>query len=346
MSTLKDIARLTKLSVSSVSYALNGKGSLSEETVGIVLDAARQLNYRPNKMARRLKTGISNLIGVIVNLDDMVNYSNKILNTLNSLCSQNGYTLIVVHNDRLGKSMEFMSENKVDGILYLATNYIDGRVFEAFGARIPEIPMVFINTWREDFAGSCVLYDEGKALCDITTLLLDGGHSRIGCVTGESGWQATKLRLAGFVDAVERAGLGGNRENIRFGSYYAERQAEVETMVDELVAKGVTAIVCFNDVIAATVYKVARERAIRIPGDLSVTGFDNQIFSNFLVPKLATVNIPVEGLSEAAFGLLMSKMDGSSWTGRLGIECAIVNNPSLGLAPRETWPRKDRPGEP
>lgn len=338
MSTLKDIARLTKLSVSSVSYALNGKGSLSEETVSLVLDAARQLNYKPNKMAQRLKTGISKLIGVIVNLDDMVNYSNKILNTLNSLCSQNGYTLIVVHNDRLEKSMEFMSENKVDGILYLATNYIDGSVFEAYGAAIPGIPMVFINTWHEDFAASCVLYDERKALCDITGLLLGAGHSRIGCITGERGWQATKLRLAGFVEALEKAGLGSAGENILYGSYYPERQAEVELLVGVLLARNVTSIVCFNDIIAATVYKVARERAIRIPDDLSVTGFDNQIFSNFLVPKLATVDIPVEGLSDAAFRLLMSRMEGRFGREEIEIECAIVHNPSLGAVRPDARP--------
>ncbi len=332
MSTLKDIARLTHLSVSSVSYALNGKGSLSEETVGIVLDAARQLNYKPNTMARRLKTGISNLIGVIVNLDDMVNYSNKILNTLNSLCSQNRYTLIVVHNDKFEKSIEFMAENKVDGIIYLATNYIDGSVFETYGAVAPEIPMVFINTWHEEYADSCVLYDERKAVRDITSLLLGCGHAKIGCITGEQAWAATRLRLGGFIDAVEEAGLGANRENILFGSYYLDRQAEVETMAKELIAKDVTAIVCFNDIIASTVYKVAREGGLRIPEDLSVTGFDNQVFSNFLVPKLATVNIPVEGLSDAAFRLLMSKMKGNSGFKDYSIECSLVRNPSLGLA--------------
>lgn len=332
MSTLKDIARLTHLSVSSVSYALNGKGSLSEETVAIVLDAARQLNYKPNKMARRLKTGISNLIGVIVNLDDMVNYSNKILNTLNTLSSQNRYTLIVVHDDKLEKSIEFMAENKVDGIIYLATNYIDGSVFEACGAALPDIPMVFINTWDEKYSDSCVLYDERKAVRDIASLLAGKGHTKIGCITGEREWASTALRLGGFVDAMDEAGLGENRGNILFGTYYLDRQAEVEIMVKELIMKEVTAIVCFSDIIASTVYKVAREGGLRIPDDLSVTGFDNQVFSNFLVPRLATVNIPVEGLSNAAFSLLMSKMKGISGFKDNAIECPLVLNPSLGIA--------------
>lgn len=340
MSTMKDIARVTNLSVSSVSYALNGKGSLSEETVRIVQDAARRLNYKPNRMARRLKTGVSNLIGVIVNLDDLVNYSNKILNHLNALSTQNGYTLIVVHNGRFDEDINFLVENKVNGIIYLSTNYIDRDIFRLYELAAPEVPMVFINTWHEEYADSCVFYDEHKALHDITAMLLDKNHRRIGCITGERDWEATKLRLQGFLDALRERGADDsvvNRTdesagNVRFGSYYVSQQDRVETMARELISGGASAIVCFNDIIATTVYKVARELGLQIPADLSVTGFDNQILTNFLIPRLATVDIPVEGLSDAAFKLLLSKMKGTGEFRECSIGCTIVENESTGPA--------------
>lgn len=323
MSTLKDIAECTGLSISTVSYALNGKGSISESTVRLVTEAAIRLKYDPNSIARRLKTGVSNLIGVIVNLDNLVNYSNRILNNLNTLSSRHGYRLIVVHSGDFTQDVRFMKDNKVDGIVYLATNYINSDIFHSLKKLECTIPMVFINCFHREFSDSCVLYDEEKAIFDIATYLAGNKHRNIGCITGEKNWQATRLRLRGFKRAIEGQGLKNNLTNIRYGSYFLHYQSIVEDKVKELVDAGVTAIVCFNDVIASTAYKVATHKGIKIPDQLSITGFDDLLFASLISPTLTSVEIPVDGLARSAFSLLLSKIQKTPVDEQMRIPCEI-----------------------
>ena len=328
MSTLKDIAKYTGLSISTVSYALNGKGSISKKTVGLVTEAAQKLKYDPNGMARRLKTGVSNLIGLIVNLDNLVNYSNKILNTINTLSKRHGYRLIVVHSENFTQDISFMRENKVDGIIYLATNYIDSSIFKSFDDMECKIPIVFINCWYKKYSDSCVLYDEEKAIFDITSLLVKNGHRSIGCITGEKNWRATGLRLSGFKNALHSGDLDENLDNIFYGSYFISNQDLVAEQARELISRKVSAIVCFNDIIATTVYKIASLEKVDIPRDLSVTGFDNQLFTSLISPKLTSIEIPVEGLSKSAFSLLLSKINDEKTLVDTIIPCSIIERES------------------
>ncbi len=329
MSTLKDIAKYTGFSISTVSYALNGKGSISDKTAKIIIETAKKLKYNPNgTIARRLKTGISNLLGVIVNLDNLVNYSNKILNILNSLCSKNGYRLIVVHSEDFAQDISFMKENKVDGIFYLATNYIDSSIFLSFKKLDCQIPIVFINCWHKDYSSSCIRYDEEEAIFDVTSLLIKNKHQHIGCITGEKNWSATRLRLNGFKKACRINKLEHNIQNIFYGSYYISNQIYVEDHVRELLSRRISAIVCFNDIIAATVYKIANQMSIDIPHDLSVTGFDNQLFGSFIFPSLTSIDIPVQKLSESAFSCLLSKIHHDSSSMDSLIPCEIIERES------------------
>lgn len=328
MSTLKDIAKYTGLSISTVSYALNGKGSISKKTIELVAEAAKKLKYDPNRMARRLKTGVSNLIGVIVNLDNLVNYSNKILNTINTLSNKQGYRLIVVHSENFTKDIAFMCENKVDGIIYLATNYIDSSIFSEFDEIECKIPIVFINCWHKKYSDSCILYDEERAIFELTSSLAREGHSSIGCITGENQWRATILRLNGFKRALTAFNIDENLDRIFYGSYFIAKQDIVERQAKELISRKVTAIVCFNDIIASTLYKIASQEHLIIPRDLSVTGFDNQLFASMISPKLTSVEIPVDGLSSSAFSLLLSKMHSETLSINTVIPCSIIKRES------------------
>ncbi|MEG2105107.1 MAG: LacI family DNA-binding transcriptional regulator [Oscillospiraceae bacterium] len=305
--TIRDIALRTGLSVSTVSLVLNHKEHrISEETCKRVFQAAKELNYRPNQAAVSLITKRTNTLGLII--PDITNvFFAEIAKGAQVRSQELGYSLILCNtNDDPEKDVDYVNvllDRGVDGIL-LVTSVTSGKTS---GEKCLEIlkytdkPVVLVD--REIFPGTSnselpgVFSDNELGGYMATKHLLSLGHTKLGCITGPMGAQSSKHRLFGHIRALQEAGLSFDPALVKEGNYHTESGFRLS---GELLDIGVTGIFACNDMMAYGVCRKAAERGILIPTQLSVVGFDDLPFSEFVETPLTSIKQPAYEMGEAA----------------------------------------------
>ena len=213
--SIKDVAKLARVSPAAVSYALNNTGGVSQETVERVLEAAKKLNYRPNSIARSLKTNRTHSIGVIVE-DITVFNTPAVIDGINESAERHGYSIILSNlmlYKRIGNDLakatdyrglihekfeEFYSK-KVEGIIYIGIHSRD--IAELVGET--REPAVYVYATSSRASDYFVTYDDRATAYRATRYLLDAGHRNIGFITGPKGHVETSMaRLLGCQDAL------------------------------------------------------------------------------------------------------------------------------------------------
>ena len=295
--TIKDIARETHLSPSTVSLVLNNKPHrLSEETRKRVLETAKRLDYRPNRMAASLVTNRTRTIGIVV--ADIKNaYFAELASGAEAKCTDMGYSLIICNtNDQREKDFDYinlMIDRGVDGIIISFSAGVEEETAQKVTAYVRKfgIRAVAID-YMTDFSHVMNVRLDNKLGGYLATKhLIDLGHRRVGCITGpiNNDTCTANLRLLGYKSALRDAGIRGTADWIAYGDFHIDsgyRQA------GRLVKQGVTGIFASNDLIADGVYKWAREQAVDIPERISVVGYDDIAYSDFFSPGLTTVHQP------------------------------------------------------
>lgn len=321
LATMKEIAELAGVSVATVSYVLSGKKNVSPLKRDRVLNAVTLTNYKLNTIAKSLRTSKTEIIGVLV--EDICGLPvPEIVDGLSQRLSDSGYQVLLSNLQLLGKlynqyeqlshyigavnrGIQLLEDARVDGIVYIAMH--DRRIDDI---RQPAgIPLVFAYANSDDPNSISVTYDNQHSVQAITRHLIEQGHRRIALIAGHTASTVTKARLAGFRAAMDEAGLHVPPEYIRWGDW--EHHSGVEQSEALLsLAKPPTAIVAMNDVMAAGCYATASCRGLRIPEDLSVVGFDNQLFASYLYPSLTTVALPNKQIGLTAAQHLLWKLEG------------------------------------
>ncbi len=318
---MKEIAELANVSVATVSYVLSGKKNVSEQKRSRVLKAVSLTNYKLNTIAKSLRTSKTQIIGVLV--EDICGLPvPEIVDGINQMLGNSGYQVLLNNLQLLGKlynqydqlshyisvvnrGIQLLEDARVEGIIYIAMH--DRRIE---GIRQPAgMPMVFAYADSDDPASLSVTYDNVNSMRDITHHLIQQNHRRIALIAGHTASTATQARLAGYRAAMDDAGLHVPPEYIRWGDW--EHHSGVE-QAEALLGLTIppTAIVAMNDVMAAGCYAVACRKGLRIPEDLSVVGFDNQIFAEYLYPSLTTVALPNKQIGQTAARHLLGKLEG------------------------------------
>lgn len=296
--TIKDIARELDLSPATVSLVLNDKPHrLSPETRKAVLEKAKELNYRPNNTAVSLKTKKSHTIGMV--LSDLTNaYFGELAKGADSCCVKNNYSLLLCSvNDQPRVTPQYLDsliDKGVDGIII--TSFKGNRpednntlvsYIESYGIHVASIG------YHMQYGNSINIYlDDKKGGYLATKHLIELGHKRIGCITGNLHDDVNgpaSQRFLGYQAALKEADL----------PYYPEYMVEADYTIEDgleggrrLLSYGVTAIVTPNDLCAYGIYKYAQLHNIRIPDELSVVGYDDIIYSDFFTPGLTTIRQP------------------------------------------------------
>lgn len=321
MATMKEIAELADVSVATVSYVLSGKKNVSPVKRDRVLNAVTLTNYKLNTIAKSLRTSKTEIIGVLV--EDICGLPvPEIVDGLSQRLYGSGYQVLLSNLQLLGKlynqyeqlshyigavnrGIQLLEDARVDGIIYIAMH--DRRIDDI---RQPAgIPLVFAYANSDDPSSISVTYDNQHSVQAITRHLVEQGHRRIALIAGHTASTVTKARLAGFRAAMDEAGLHVPPEYIRWGDW--EHHSGVEQAEALLaLAKPPTAIVAMNDVMAAGCYATASRMGLRIPDDLSVVGFDNQLFASYLYPSLTTVALPNKQIGLTAAQHLLWKLEG------------------------------------
>ena len=288
--TIKDIAKAAGVSHPTVSRALNDHPGISAATKERIKKLAEEMGYVPNASARGLKTSRSRALGVIMRqIDDP--FWSEVLDGVDSVLHPAGYSLFIAstHMERQREKdvVQAMVQRGVDGVILLAPQFSDEQchALKNYG-----LPMVMVNN---EGAGECqylIFNDDEYGARLVTHYLIDLGHSRIAYLGNRMGGMTDTNRLAGFAAEMKSAGLdvpddyiyhvpAGNPAGGREGAEYLMTLRELPT-----------AIVCYNDFLAAGVYNLLLEKGLRIPEDVSVTGFDNISIAAYLTPPLTTLH--------------------------------------------------------
>ncbi len=291
--TLEEVARRARVSTATVSRVLNDTGPVKPATRARVLKVVEEVNYSPNLHARSLAGGRSRSLGVIVsNIENP--FFLDIHRTVEAGAHAAGYDVIMANTGyspaRLVTSIRLMLARRLAGLAVIVSE-MDASLIEELSSQ--RIPVVFydVGAPRRNITNIRVDYRAGMA--KVASYLYSLGHRRVGYVghhatLGPIHERVQALREAtgrhsGFeiVTATDADSLEGGREAARALLSRSPR---------------LTALVCVNDLMAVGAMREVRARGLRIPGDVSVTGFDNVTLSQYAVPPLTTVHIPREDI--------------------------------------------------
>jgi len=288
--TIKDIAKAAGVSHPTVSRALNDHPGISTATRERIKKLAEEMGYVPNASARGLKTSRSRALGVIMRqIDDP--FWSEVLDGVDSVLHPAGYSLFIAstHMERQREKdvVQAMVQRGVDGVILLAPQFSDEQchMLKNYG-----LPIVMVNN---EGAGECqylIFNDDEYGARLVTHYLIDLGHRRIAYLGNRMGGMTDTNRLAGFSAEMQAAGLEVRDEyiyHVPAGNPAGGRQGAEYLMT---LREYPTAIVCYNDFLAAGVFNLLLEKGLCIPQDVSVTGFDNISIAAYLTPPLTTLH--------------------------------------------------------
>jgi len=307
--TIKDIARLMGVSHSTVSRALRGNSHISEHTTQRICQAALDMGYQPSAAARSLKTRRTQVLGVIVSsIADP--FFSEILDGIEDCAQQGGYSLFIAASqhdpERERKIVQTMLEQRTDGVIICSSSFSaeQGRQLLTH-----DFPIVVVNHQSAESFHYSIYHDDMDGSLQITQHLIDLGHRKIAYLGNSQSGRTTLDRSNGCRLALENAGL----------SLPADLVLQVPGGDPDLGDQSVdhfmklsdppTAIVCFNDMLAIGILRGCRRAGVRVPDDLSITGFDNIAFSAFTSPPLTTFDQPKYSIGDEAAQLLLDLLE-------------------------------------
>jgi DNA-binding LacI/PurR family transcriptional regulator len=313
--TIKDIARAANVSHTTVSRALGTGSSVSDETARRIRTLAREMGYIPNSAARSLKTRHSRVIGVLMRrLDDP--YFSDVLRAFEDVAGAAGYSLFVAaarrNREREREIVREMSRQRVEGVLICASDVSPEhrRGLEEFGVRT-----VLLNNQAPDSLGGAVYHDDFSGTLAITEHLLALGHTRIGWIGNANAGSTSHDRLQGYRAGLRRAGVAADPD-LAVEAPNGMAAGGVEGARELLrIRNRPTAIVAFNDMVALGAIHALHNLRLRVPGDCSVTGFDNIDIAACIHPPLTTFSQPRYALGERAIAMLLGMIEGRETNG-------------------------------
>jgi len=307
--TIKDIARLCGISEGTVDRAINNRPGINEKTRQRVLEVARLLNYRPNRIAQSLATGRTMTIGIIC-FDLYNNFFSQLIDIIEANAKRHEYfvNLILTHRD-LNKEIEgiqYLIERNVDGIIMFPVG--KGERYVEYLKSIKKPIVTLYNKISDGFAHIGV--DDHNAMSDAVKFIKSKGYERIYFITPaitkqeESGLNVytLKRRLNGYIDGIKKYGL--NHEPL------VVEGKDFDEAFRDLDLNHKTAMLCICDTYALETMKYFRDRNLRVPEDIGIMGYDNIDVLKYVQPQLSTIEYHVDIMGDLAFSTLFDLING------------------------------------
>jgi LacI family transcriptional regulator len=307
-----DVAKRAGVSRTTVSFVLNNSPGkiISEVTRQKVLQAAKELDYRPNETARNLALTKRHSIGLFICHTHSFFSDAYIISLIEGMSKVlNRYRFQLVLQPIKLTQADYLSlakQDRVDGVILINTHDDDRGLAEIVRAGFP---LTVIGT-LSDPGISQVDIDNHAAAREVTGYLIELGHRRIAKIAHAAPvYYAARERLAGYREALQNAGLQPRQEWIKTGDFTEESGYEA---MEELLysAPRPTAVFAGNDVIAYGAVKAVKDAGLDIPGDISIVGFDDDFLSRYLNPPLTTMSLPAPSLGAEAARLLINRLLG------------------------------------
>jgi len=323
MATIKDVARIAGVTVTTVSRVLNNRGYISEATRKKVYDAMEELNYQPNEIARSLFRRKSNILGLIVpNVSHP--FFAEFANYVEYYAYEAGYKVLICNSyqDSVKEKdyVEMIKRNQVDGII------MGSHTLETSEYLIPELPIVALD---RNFGNNIpfVTSDNYQGGLLATNLLIDKGCKKLAHISGplELSTPANK-RYQAFIDVVNSKGVDYIIKEAKLDIFESYEKLAYSLLNEHPDIDGIFAS---SDMIAASIIHVADLIGKKIPDDLKIVGYDDINLSYLIVPPLTTIKQPIKEMGELSVKLLIEQIEEKKKT-------AIENILPISLVERKT----------
>lgn len=291
--SIEDVARVSGVSITTVSRVINKHPSVRAKNRAKVLNAIKELNFKPSVLAQRLATGRSNVVALVIPRYEGIFYSFyalELIRGVGTLCSVLKLDLLL----HLTEAHAPLSVRGVGGIIFADIIGNRKQVEEVVAAGTPA---VIINDYIEDLPVSCVAVDNVGGAEEAVTYLIRLGHRKVAHICGDLVTQSAAWRLEGYKRALKNNGIPWD-EKYLFKTDYSRGQARSAAESLLSMPEGATAVFVASDSMALEVMTVAREMGKKIPEDLSIVGFDDNPSGLYGPVSLTTVHQPLIRMAE------------------------------------------------
>lgn len=308
MPRMKDVARRAGVGVMTVSRVINNSGYVSAETRARVEAAIAELNYKPNALARGLRSSRTNTLAFVIG--DIVNpFWGIVIKGAQQVAREAGFHLIFCNTGNSfaeqREYLELVVQRQVDGILMTP---LPGNRQIVHWLREREIPLVAIDSRIEGEAVDTVRCDSEQGAYEMTRLLIQWGHQRIALLSGPLSFWAMRVRVDGYLRALKEAGLSGE-ERIFSGAF--EGASGYQMAHDALAQAGErpTALFATSNYLGWGALRYVRDQGMRVPEDITVTSFDELPAELFFDPFLTLVSQPAFEMGRQAVELMLERVN-------------------------------------
>lgn len=311
--TLKSLSHSLGISVSTISRVLNGLGEeyrISKETISLITTTANKLNYSPNNIAKGLRLKRSSTIGLIV--PDITNtwFAHLALGIENQARKHNYNIFLCNSNDDIKvekKSITLLKNWMVDGIIIAPIGIEAEHLIKASKTGTP---LVLIDRFFEGVDLPYIVSNDFEGALEANQYLINNGHKRIACFQGLVDTSTNNQRLSGYKKALKTNKIPFDTELVT-GSDFGFNSGYIcaKKLLKNLAKTKVTAIFSMGNQITLGILKAFKEEGIKIPEDISLVTFDEQIYSDLLLTPLSTVSHMNENLGDVALKMLLDQID-------------------------------------
>jgi LacI family transcriptional regulator len=318
MTTIREVALKAGVSPTTVSHVVNNTRFVSQDVRGRVENAMRELNYRPNALARSLRRGETHTLGLI--LPDSANpFFAEIGRAIESAAFERGYSVILcntendIEKERL--YTEVLENKQVDGLIFVAS----GENHQAISQIANNgLPLVMVDRDMGSLELDTVTTDNYNGGLLATQHLLSLGHRRIACITGPSNITPSAERVTGYRAALELAGIPVQESLLVRGDFHPPSGYAGARQLLQCDPRP-TAIFACNDMMAIGAIRAASQLGLRIPQDVSIIGFDEIELASFTTPPLTSVSQPKQEIGGLAVSLVLERMQDPSLPSRRSV---------------------------
>jgi DNA-binding LacI/PurR family transcriptional regulator len=304
--TIRDVARIAGVAVSTVSYVVNGTGQVSAETRLKVLSAIGALRYEPNLLARNLKAGRAACIGLIT--PGLQNpYFVSVAAGVQDVAQSRDLLLVLCTTESTPLWENYYSQvlraRRVDGLIFLSGA---GMLTPSILEIIHKDSVVLVDDRLRALNVPSVTATNLQGARDVAEYILGQGHRRVGIIGGPPSLWSAGQRMAGYREALAAHGIDPASVPVATGDYQQDSGFEsARLLLDQPIAERPTALICANDLMAIGAMLYCRQAGLRIPEDISLCGFDNIPLGALIEPGLTSVDQFARNLGRAACRLLL-----------------------------------------
>lgn len=306
--TMNDIAGRLDISVAAVSKAMSGKSGVSDELRQLVMRTAEEMGYKISRRPDR-RSAHSGNIGIIIPerfINDNAFYFKFIRGITAALQKKGRYALfhtLTESSEKKASLPDIFMLQQVDGIIILGQ--LSGKYIKAINAAA--LPVVYLDFYDEQTADSCIVCDNFYAGYEMTNYLISNGHREIAFVGNIHATSSIQDRFLGYVKSLME-------HNLDFRNYFLISDRDESGKFTPLKLPDImpTAFVCNCDETAFRLITVLKENGVRVPEDVSVTGFDNSVYSSMITPNITTFEVNTVQMSAMAVEAVMKQIENPS----------------------------------